>query len=204
MRPLDNGGAQVELGLASDLLPPALSRWWPSPFELTYLVTVGPSLDLALTAKNTGDAPFTFDEALHTYLSVGDVRAIQIDGLAGKEYLDKTDGQRRKTQPSAPIVIEGETDRLYVNTTDTVTVSAAGPGGAPGTVVVAKEGSASTVVWNPWVAKSKAFTDFGDDEWPGMVCIETVNAADNSITLAPGAAHTMKASIRSGGERGAI
>jgi glucose-6-phosphate 1-epimerase len=60
---------------------------------------------------------------------------------------------------------------------------------------VEKTGSRSTVVWNPWVAKSKAMPDFGDDEWPGMICIETANAADNAVTLPPHASHTMTAVI---------
>ncbi len=37
--------------------------------------------------------------------------------------------------------------------------------------------------------------DFGDDEWPAMLCIETANAADNALTLEPNASHTMSASI---------
>jgi glucose-6-phosphate 1-epimerase len=63
---------------------------------------------------------------------------------------------------------------------------------------VSKRGSASTVVWNPWTAKAKAMADFGDDEWPGMLCIETANAADNVVTLAPGARHTMRATVAVG------
>ena len=42
--------------------------------------------------------------------------------------------------------------------------------------------------------------DFGDAEWPGMLCIETANAAENAVTLAPGATHTMTAVIRVSGE----
>jgi glucose-6-phosphate 1-epimerase len=37
--------------------------------------------------------------------------------------------------------------------------------------------------------------DFGDDEWPGMICIETANAADNAVTVPPHASHTMTATI---------
>ena len=62
-------------------------------------------------------------------------------------------------------------------------------------IVVSKTGSRSSVVWNPWVAKSAAMADFGDDEWTGMTCVETVNAADNAVTLAPGERHTMTATI---------
>ena len=40
-----------------------------------------------------------------------------------------------------------------------------------------------------------ALPDFGDDEWPGMICVETANAADSAVTLAPGQTHRMSAGI---------
>ena len=62
-------------------------------------------------------------------------------------------------------------------------------------LVIAKTGSRTTVVWNPWVAKAKAMADFGDDEWPGMVCVETANALDDAVTLAPGEIHSTALTI---------
>lgn len=41
-------------------------------------------------------------------------------------------------------------------------------------------------VWNPWVDKSKAMADFGDDEYQGMLCIEPAVAGSGAVTLAPG------------------
>ena len=35
--------------------------------------------------------------------------------------------------------------------------------------------------------------DFADNEWPGMVCLETANVLDNAVTLSAGTAHTMSA-----------
>jgi glucose-6-phosphate 1-epimerase len=61
---------------------------------------------------------------------------------------------------------------------------------------VEKSGSATTVVWNPWIEKAKAMADFGDDEWPTMLCIETTNADTNRITLPLNAIHTMTATVR--------
>ena len=37
--------------------------------------------------------------------------------------------------------------------------------------------------------------DFGDEEWPGMVCVETANAMSDAVTLAPGATHVMTATL---------
>ena len=38
-------------------------------------------------------------------------------------------------------------------------------------------------------------SDFGDDEWSAMLCIETANVGESTITLAPGATHTMRATL---------
>lgn len=160
-------------------------------FTLTYNVHVGPRLDLQLTVRNESPTPATFEEALHTYLAVGDARRVRVEGLDGRTYLDKMEGSRRKTQAGA-ITLAGETDRVYVDTPDTVTVHDLAAGRR---VVVSKEGSATTVLWNPWVEKSKRMVDFGDDEWPSMLCVETANAAGNAVTLRPGGQHTLRATI---------
>ena len=155
-------------------------------------MSVGAALEMALEVVNTSPGDIRFEEALHTYLAVGDISRTTIDGLAGRTFIDKVDKAQRKTQPTGAFALNGETDRVYLDTPDTVTVN----DGANGRkLVVSKSGSASTVVWNPWTAKAKAMADFGDDEWPGMLCIETANAADNAVTLAPGARHTMRATI---------
>jgi glucose-6-phosphate 1-epimerase len=149
---------------------------------------------MELSIQNTGAAPVTFEEALHTYLAVSDVRQARVEGLSGRDYLDKVDGMKRKTQ-SGPITITGETDRVYLDTPDTVTIQDPAAGRR---ITVSKERSASTVVWNPWLEKSKKMPDFGDYEWPRMLCVETANVAENALTLAPGARHVMRATVSAG------
>ena len=58
-----------------------------------------------------------------------------------------------------------------------------------------KRGSRTTVVWNPWIAKARQLADFGDDEYTGMICVETTNAADDQITIAPGGSHQVATTI---------
>jgi glucose-6-phosphate 1-epimerase len=163
-------------------------------FALTCRVRVGPELRLELEVQNVGHAPLKFGEALHTYLAVSDVRQARVEGLDGRAYLDKVDGMKRKTQ-SGPVTITGETDRVYLDTPEEVTVHDPGAGRR---LTVSKEGSASTVVWNPWVEKAKKLPDFGDDEWPRMLCVETANVAENAVTIAPGRRHVMRALVRVG------
>lgn len=165
----------------------------PHGLRLAYELRLGHDLSMTLTVTNSADAPATFEEALHTYFAVGDVKRVSVAGLDGVTYVDKVDGAKRKTQTDALIAIAGETDRLYVDTGSAVTLTDPAFGRR---IRVEKTGSRSTVVWNPWVAKSKAMPDFGDDEWPGMICIETANAADDAVTLPPRSSHTMTAAIR--------
>ena len=167
--------------------------YWPSDFELQYVVTVGRELELTLRTHNPGPGPFTITHALHSYFAVGDVRQVRIHGLAGTEYIDTVGPPERKRQGPDPIRFEGETDRTYLNTTATCILE--DPVLAR-RITVAKSGSASTVVWNPWSDKAARMEDYADDEWPGMVCIETANVDENAVTLAPDGEHTLTARIR--------
>jgi glucose-6-phosphate 1-epimerase len=165
---------------------------FPRELSLSLAVTVSRSLRMELTVRNVDSTAVTFEEALHSYLSVSDVRQARIRGLEGVAYVDKTAGMARQAGEDAPITIVGETDRVYLGAKGTVTVEDPGWGRR---IVLGKQGSATTVVWNPWVAKAKAMPDFGDDEWAGMVCVETANALDDAVTLAPGASHVMTATL---------
>lgn len=185
----DGDRAVVELSLKpSD----STRKLWPHEFELRYRVTVGSTLQLELTVRNVGDDAWRFEEAFHTYLAVADVRKASIAGLAGRDYLDKVQGGRRTTQARQPITITGETDRVYLNTREEVVVDDLA---GSRRFRVSKDSSNDTVVWNPWIAKAKAMADFGDDEWPAMLCIESANVGENAVDLAPGATHAMKTII---------
>jgi D-hexose-6-phosphate mutarotase len=148
---------------------------------------------MTLRVQNPGDTPFTFEEALHTYFEIGDVRRASIVGLEQTAYIDKVANFAEKRQGDAPVTLVGETDRIYLNTRAACTIH--DPTWNRQTTV-AKENSEDTVVWNPWADKAKAMADFGDDEWPHTVCVETCNVRDAKITLAPGKAHEMRAVIR--------
>lgn len=185
----DNGDIHLVLRLSSNA---ATLAQWPHEFTIRHRITIGAKLHMALEVENRSDAPFTFEEALHTYLFVGDVRSASVTGLENTSFLDKVDSGQRKQEGTEPIRFAGETDRVYLDTTTTCIVE--DPTLAR-RIAVEKSGSATTVVWNPWIAKAKAMADFGDDEWPAMLCIETTNADTNRITLPPSSTHTMTAAV---------
>jgi glucose-6-phosphate 1-epimerase len=176
-----------------DLTAEAAARGgFPHELALSLTLRVGRALRMELTVRNTDAAARTFEAALHSYLAVSDVRQVRIRGLEGAAYLDKTAGMARQAGADDPIAITAETDRVYLGSAGTVTIE--DPGWRR-RIVVGKSGSSTTVVWNPWVAKAKAMPDFGDEEWPGMVCVETANVLDDAVTLAPGATHVMTATL---------
>jgi glucose-6-phosphate 1-epimerase len=150
---------------------------------------------MALEVSNQTQNQLTYEEALHTYFAVSDIRNVSVDGLEGTAYIDKTDNFSRKIQPGTPLQIAKETDQVHLNTTATCIVSDTESNRR---IVIEKTGSNSTVVWNPWIAKTAGMADMGPDEWQRMICIETANAADNAITLAPGESHRLTATISLG------
>jgi D-hexose-6-phosphate mutarotase len=159
------------------------------PFTADYTVTVSQCLKLQLSIKNLSpDAEFSFEECLHTYFEVGDVTAVSVTGLNGLSYLDKVANFVEKTETNDALRIASEMDRVYQNSTGTVEILDPRLGRR---IRIVKEGSASTVVWNPWTTKSRQMTDFGDEEYERMICVESGNVASNSISLRPGATATL-------------
>jgi glucose-6-phosphate 1-epimerase len=184
----DGGATVLRLGLADDAATQAL---WPHAFALELVVSVGAALAVTLIARNTGDAPFACTGALHSYFAVGDISAITIHGLDGATYVDKVAGGQEQVQ-HGPITIGGEVDRVYRDTSAACHVEDPALGRR---IVVAKEGSRSTVVWNPWQAKAAQLADMADDEYQTFVCVETSNALDDVVTLAPNEEHRLTAMI---------
>jgi glucose-6-phosphate 1-epimerase len=184
-------GVVAELSLTSDAQTRAA---FPHAFRARLRVSVGvdgPRLGVAFEVESSDAAGFDYELALHTYLRVADVRSVRVHGLSGASYDDKVSGARGVVEGEAPLVFEGETDRVY---TSSSRLSVEDPV-LKRRIVVDKRGSHTTVVWNPWLAKAQRMADFGDDEWPGMLCIEAANAGPDRVTLAPGARHVTETTI---------
>lgn len=163
----DSGNISVALALEID-------QW-----RLTYTVQFGQSLDLALQVENLADGMRDCELALHTYLTLADVQTASVHGLERLSYLDKLTGEM--VEPSGqPIRFTQETDRIYHGSVSEVTVR---DPGFHRRIRLEPRGSRSTVVWNPWVEKSRRMADFGDDEFQRMCCVETANVGENRMRL---------------------
>jgi glucose-6-phosphate 1-epimerase len=162
--------------------------------KVEFIVTVNDTLTMEMQVTNTLAEPLSFEECLHAYFFVGDINDIAISGLKDASFLDKTENNACKLESGDAIKIVSETDRVYLDTTGAVEIHDAK---LRRIIRVAKTNSASTVVWNPWIAKARAMADFGDEEFRRMVCVEAGNVGQNQITLAPGKNSALKVKLSS-------
>lgn len=178
-----DGTGTVAFTLASS---PETLQIWPHPFRLRMEFKLGETLEIEWEVHNPGPGTFRFEQALHPYFAVRDVFSASVRGLQGTRYVDKADGLCWKEEAAESVDFCGETDRLYV---DTIAPCVLRDGAGGREVRLTKEGSASSVVWNPWSAKAALLADLGDEEWREFVCVEQANANRNAVELSAGKSH---------------
>lgn len=183
-RLVSSDDAQAVFVLSQEDFSAEAQARFPHSFTCEYTVSVGSTLELELATTNTGDQPLEIEEALHTYLAVGDVRSVTVEGLDGVDYVDKVTGESAVTQNGA-VKFTGETDRVY-RSGDPLVVTDPLLGRK---LHITMSGAANTVVWNPWSQKAKEMGDFADEEWTQMLCIEGANALEDFVSISPGDTH---------------
>ena len=169
--------------------------YWPYDFKLEARFTLGKTLRVQLTTHNTDQRTMSFSEALHTYLPTNDITNTHIHGADSTDYVDALDQWKSKRQQGC-INFQEETDRIYQFKNNYQTLRVNTP---EHTLTIQQSNSRSTVVWNPWIEKSKRLGQFTQEDFKSMFCIETANVLDDAITLTSGTSHqiTMQLSIAS-------
>lgn len=174
----DSGEVMVTLVIEDDAATRAL---WPHQFaaELTVLLS-DERLDIEFAVDNRGQEAFTFTAALHTYLKIGDIEDLSIDGLRGLNYRDAVADGEIKTERGNVVMIRGEVDRVYQSASDTLMVNE--PHRSLG---VHSENFPDVVIWNPGEKRCAEIADLNPNAWQHMVCVEA-GAIEQAISLPPG------------------
>ncbi|KAG0759468.1 hypothetical protein G6F16_009862 [Rhizopus arrhizus] len=182
----DNDEVVVRLGLNDKQISPEARNAWPHSFRLTYTVTLTEkSLKAFCDLKNQDKDAFQFNTLLHTYFRVPDATKLQVQGLTSCEYVDKVQGGASDVEKNDKVTISQEVDRVYKDVQDHVILEV-----GDGTIInIEKSNLKDTVVWNPWIEKAKGMSDFGDEEYKNMVCVEPGSVAD-WVKLASGQSWT--------------
>jgi glucose-6-phosphate 1-epimerase len=156
--------------------------------ELT--VKAGQELEVALVSKNVSEVPILVSGALHPYLGVSDIGQVRVVNLDGRDYLD-TVGEPEMRIQKGDLTFEREVDRIYSSASSILLVDDL----SGRTLLIEKNGSPSTAVWNPGLEKSAALDDLPDDGYRRFCCIEAVIANDRAEIVMPGGSHVLSTRI---------
>lgn len=150
-------------------------RLWPHAFELELSVRVGGrSLDIELACENLGrpeDAPLQFTAALHTYVRVGDLDAVSVEGLAGLRYFDSI--KQAEALQRMDLLLTGEKgvldlDRIYFGVKEKPLLLAEDRR----QLMIRQQGFEDAVLWNPGPERCARLADMPPEGWSEMLCVE--------------------------------
>ncbi len=148
-------------------------KLFPFKFLLTLDVALDKQLSVELTVRNMDEQAFMCSECLHAYFNVMDITRAGIKGITPETLF-----VAREVDQGFDV---GE-DGLVCDLLD---------GGLRRGVRIEADDAACVQVWNPWIEKSQRLTDFGNDEYLRMVCVEPGNFGAHYLELQPGDAHTL-------------
>ncbi|XP_063357905.1 uncharacterized protein LOC134647483 [Cydia amplana] len=180
---LPSGDVEAVLCLIDDDFTRSM---WHFQFRLTYrLILREKELHFNIGVYNPSkELTFSCQLLLHTYFKVPDVRRCQITGMHGCMFIDKTREGTVYQETREVVTINEWTDRIYQNTMQEHIITNVVSGRK---MRIQKYNFPDTVIWNPWAEYAKEIPDFGDDEFPNMVCVEAARVAA-PIVLLPGTA----------------
>ncbi|KAK2158820.1 hypothetical protein LSH36_163g02039 [Paralvinella palmiformis] len=148
-------------------------------FQLTYIVTLlEDSLKTDFIVKNVDDKQLGFTCLLHNYFKVPDVTKVTVSGLNGLRYKDKVRGGEMFTENGELVTVSENIDRIYQDTPSEHILKQVAGGCS---IVITKTELPDTVVWNPWKENAASMSDFGDDEYPQMLCVEAGFVAKQKV-----------------------
>ncbi|KAI8322523.1 galactose mutarotase-like protein [Martensiomyces pterosporus] len=154
---------------------------WPYKFSLVYTVDLtAATLSTIIKYENTDSQEFAFTSLLHTYFRVPDIATTKVTGLKGVAYADKVRGASGVVEDRDEVTVAENEDRVYSNVPGAVEVEYGGE-----RVSVRRFNFKDIVFWNPWAEKAREMSDFGNDEYRNMVCVEAGTVA-SKISLKPG------------------
>ncbi len=172
---LSGGDAYVLLQLESSAATLAI---WPFAFRATLAVRVGGErLRVELGVENTGEQPFNFTTALHSYLRVDDVNAAEVIGLHGTPYRESGACGSLRSDDREVIRIDGEVDRVFVGAPARVTLRE-----PVRELAIETETFPDIVLWNPGPGRAAGLADMEAGGERHMLCIEAA-AVQHPIAL---------------------
>lgn len=155
-------------------------RGWPHPFHARLRLQLTTTrLSVTLEVANTGDTPFAFTAALHTYLRVADIANVAIEGLQGCDYEDSANGGTLHREHNYEVMFDGEVDRIYGDVVAPLTLI-----DGHEALTIEQDGFGDVVVWNPGEQLAARIADLSPGHHRHFVCVEAAQVIQ-PVVLAP-------------------
>ncbi len=185
---LKSGATELVLSVKSNA---KTLEMWPYSFHLSLTITIGKMLSLCLTTTNLSDQEMVLTEAFHSYFKVSDAREVAVSGFKNSLQVDTL----KRSSPSKclqtdQLIFSPPIDSVFLNHSADVVINDAGL--LHDICIVGKEGSMSSVVWNPGPETVKGFADIPNEQWTSFLCVESGNVFSDVIRLKPREAHRLK------------
>ncbi len=155
---------------------------WKQGFEAELTVSLsGREIDIELAVTNTGQQPFAFQAALHTYLRCNDALKVQLEGLQGCNYEDAlAPADKGLQQWGYVLTVVGPIDRIYRQVDRPMILRELGR-----KTSIAMRGFDDVVVWNPGAEGNAKLSDMPEGDWQHFLCVEAARIAE-AVLLQPG------------------
>ena len=181
------GATVLTLVLQSDEVS---QEYFSSNIRLELELTIGETLKVVLNTFNGSTESISLTEGFHTYFKISDISNVTVTGLEKQQYVDLADNNKIATQGD-PIRFEGHVGRIFKDSQNACFINDHDWGRQ---IQIYKKGSNSTAVWNPGLDVAATMDDLGVDSWRDMLCVESVNTADDLVQVSPGEHHKLESS----------
>ncbi|MCI5634504.1 MAG: D-hexose-6-phosphate mutarotase [Alphaproteobacteria bacterium] len=156
------------------------------PVTAKLFIKVSDKLEYVLETTNNGAEEFVFSEALHCYFKVSLLENVTIKGLKGHKYKSSLDGKIYEL--AKDLHIDGEFDAAFQNHSGNIEIV---DSGYKRKICLEKQGSKSTVVWNP----AKDLAEMSAGQYKQFVCVEPANQGDCFVRLKPHEKHRIAMTV---------
>lgn len=187
---VETAASAVTLALRDDEETRAL---WPHEFSAELEFELSEALRITMRVANASSTALSFEQAMHTYFAVGDVQAASVHGLEDVAMTEHAREPEAAWDRSAPLRFRAETDRVFQGVPAELSLRAPT---LQRELSLQAPAARSTIVWNPWPAKTARLSQMAPDDWRMFCCVETANCKEGAVSLAPGARHELTLTLR--------
>lgn len=161
---------------------------WHHKFKLTLDIEVGETLKLVLTTHNLNAETLSITEALHTYFNIANPETLQIEGLQLSTHIDTLYADRGREVQINKVALTPPRDSVYLEQLGPLVLE---DEGHRRHIMIEKQNSRASIVWNPGPEIVKGFADIDNEAWREFACVESGNVWDEQVVIAPHETHSM-------------